>query len=197
MKQRLFTAVILASSAIPLYAQEHGGEGATLSPFAGNVGNAIWTLAIFLIVVILLGKFAWGPVLSLLQQREKFIHDSLAEARRDRDEAAAALKEYTEKLHAATREADAMIARGRDDAERFREEIKQKARAEADTIMRNAERQIQQETNKALQQIRQEAVDLSVMIASKLIKRNITKEDNERLIDDALAQLDKPGKTSH
>jgi len=196
MNQRFLTAAVLALSAVPLYAQEHGGE-TTLSPFAGDVGNAIWTLAIFALVVIVLGKFAWGPVLGLLKQREDFIHKSLADARADREAATAMLKEYTEKVQAAAREADAMIARGRDDAERFREEIKQKARAEADALMRNAERQIQQETSKALQQIRHEAVDLSVAIASKLIKRNITKEDNQRLIDDALKQLEKPGSPSH
>jgi F-type H+-transporting ATPase subunit b len=195
MKQRFLTVGFLVLAAMPLYAQEHGG--ADLSPFAGNVGNALWTLIIFAIVVIVLGKFAWGPVLGLLQQREEFIHKSLAAAKADREAAAATLKEHTEKLQAATREVDAMIARGRDDAERFREEIKQKARAEADTLLRAAERQIQQETSQALQQIRHEAVDLSVAIASKLIKRNITKEDNQRLIDDALQQLEKPGTASH
>ena len=68
--------------------------------------------------------------------------------------------------------------------------MRQKARAEADGIVKNAERQIQLETTRALQQIRHEAVDLSVMIASKIIQRNISKEDNERLIDDALKQMD-------
>ena len=68
--------------------------------------------------------------------------------------------------------------------------MKQKARAEADDIVKNAERQIQLETGRALQQIRHEAVDLSVMIASKLIQRNLSKEDNERLIDEALKQVE-------
>ena len=69
--------------------------------------------------------------------------------------------------------------------------MKQKARAEADGIVKNAERQIQLETGRALQQIRREAVDLSVMIASKLIQRNLTKEDNERLIAEAMSQLER------
>src|SRR5207247_414344 len=89
-------------------------------------------------------------------------------------------------------EAEAIIARSRGDAERVREEMKQKARAEAEGIVKNAERQIQLETARALQQIRREAVDLSVMIASKLIQRNLTKEDNERLIEDALSQVGGP-----
>ena len=68
-------------------------------------------------------------------------------------------------------------------------ELRDKAKAEADGIVKNAERQIQLETARALQQIRHEAADLGVAIASKLIQRNITKEDNEKLIDEALKQL--------
>jgi F-type H+-transporting ATPase subunit b len=83
-----------------------------------------------------------------------------------------------------------MLHQARQDAERLREEMKQKARAEADTILRNAERQIQLETARALQQIRHEAADHSVMIASKLLQRNLSKEDNERLIEDALKQVE-------
>jgi F-type H+-transporting ATPase subunit b len=67
--------------------------------------------------------------------------------------------------------------------------MRQKARAEADVIVRNAERQIQLETQRAVQQIRHEAVDLSVAIASKLIQRNLSKEDNDRLIQEALGQV--------
>jgi F-type H+-transporting ATPase subunit b len=161
-----------------------------LSPFAGNVGNAVWTLTIFVIVVAVLGKFAWGPILKLLQDREEFIHRAVAEAKRDRLEAEARLKEYTDKLQAAHGEAAAMLQDARRDAERLRAELREKARAEADTIIKTAERQIQLETARALQQIRHEAADLSVMIASKLIQRNLSKEDNERLIEDALNQVE-------
>lgn len=183
---RVLTAGVLALTALPVFAAE---EGAALSPFAGNFGNALWTLVIFLIVVFVLGKFAWGPVLSLLQEREKFIHDSLSQAKHDREQAQAQLKEYTAQLQAARTEAAALVADARRDAERLRGELRDKAKAEADTLIKNAERQIQLETARALQQIRHEAVDLSVAIASKLIGRNLTKEDNERLIDEALKQV--------
>src|SRR4030095_1653418 len=98
MTQRLIVTAVLTLAALPAYAQEHAAEAAGLSPFAGNVGNAIWTLVIFLLVLIILGKFAWGPVLSMLQEREKFIHTSLAEAKRDREEAEARLREYAAKI---------------------------------------------------------------------------------------------------
>ena len=187
MIQRLITVVLIVFAALPAYAAE---ETEGLSPFAGNVGNAVWTLTIFVIVVVVLGKFAWGPILTLLQDREEFIHKAVADAKRDREEAEVRLKEYTDKLQAARNETAAMLQDARQDAERLREEMRQKARTEADTIVRNAERQIQMETARALQQIRHEAADLSVMIASKLIQRNLSKEDNERLIEDALKQVE-------
>lgn len=187
MRQRLLAVAFVAMTALPLHAAE---EPPTLSPFAGNVGNAIWTLAIFVLVVIVLGKFAWGPVLGLLRQREDFIHRSLSDAKRDRDEAEARLNEYTAKLQRAHAEAGTIIEDARRDAERFREELHQRAKAEADTLLKNAERQIQLETGRAVQQIRREAADLSVLIASKLIQRNLSKEDNDRLIEDALRQVE-------
>jgi F-type H+-transporting ATPase subunit b len=176
-------------AAAPALAQEHHAE-APLSPFAGNVGNAIWTLGIFLIVVVVLGKFAWGPILSLLQQREAFIHKALSDAKHDREQAEERLKEYTKALQGARVEASAIVESARQDAERLRGQIREKAKTEADGMVKNAERQIQLETARALQQIRSEAVDLSVQIASKIIQRNLTKEDNERLIADALKQVE-------
>jgi len=187
MSQRLLTVLFIALTALPLQAAEEGGG---LSPFAGNFGNALWTLGIFVVVVIVLGKFAWGPVLALLRQREEFIHRSLSEAKRDRDEAEARLREYGTKLQTAQAEAASIIDSARRDAERLREEMKQNARAEADAIVGKAERQIQLETGRAVQQIRREAADLSVLIASKLLQRNLSKEDNDRLIEDALRQVE-------
>jgi F-type H+-transporting ATPase subunit b len=185
--KKLLIVAFLTLTALPIRAAE---EAPALSPFAGDLGNAIWTLAIFVIVVVVLGKFAWGPVLGLLQQREEFIHRSLSEAKRERDEADARLKEYAAKLQTAHAEAAALLEEARRDAERLREEIRQKARTEADRTIANAQRQIELETSRALEQVRHEAVDLSVMIASKILQRNVSKADNERLIDDAIKQVE-------
>ena len=184
--KKLLPVVFLALAAAPLYAAEE----APLSPFAGNVGNALWTLVIFAVVIIVLGKFAWGPVLSLLQEREQFIHKSLSDAKHDRDEAEARLKGYAAKLQSAQAEAVAIIEDARRDAERLRDDLRQRAKSEADTMIKNAERQIELQTSRAVQQIRQEAVDLSVTIASKLLQRNISKEDNDKLINDTLKQIE-------
>src|SRR5262249_52516959 len=124
--------------------------------------------------------------------RQSDIRKSLDDAQQARLELERLNQTSAQMITKARAEADEIIGRSRADAERLREDIKQKARAEADAVVKNAERQIQLETARALQQIRTEAVELSVMIASKLIQRNLTKEDNQRLIEDALRQVEGP-----
>ena len=155
-------------------------------------GLFIWTIVTFLVLLALLAKFAWRPLLAALDSRQETIRKSLDDAQQARQELEQLNKESAEILRTARIEAESIIAQSRADGERLREDVKQKARAEAEHIVRNAERQIQLETSRALQQIRREAVDLSVMIASKIIQRNISKEDNERLIEDALKQIEAP-----
>jgi len=155
-------------------------------------GLFIWTIVTFLVLLSLLAKFAWRPLLAALDSRQETIRKSLDDAQQARQELERLNKESAEIIRTARVEAESIISQGRADGERLREEVRQKARAEADHIVKNAERQIQLETGRALQQIRREAVDLSVMIASKIIQRNISKEDNERLIEDALKQIEAP-----
>jgi len=153
-------------------------------------GLFIWTILTFLVLLWLLAKFAWRPLLQALEARQQLIQKSLEDAQAARRELERVSQESAQILRESRVQAEAIIAQSRSDAERLREEMKQKAKAESDTIVRNAERQIQLETGRALQQIRHEAADLSVLIASKLIQRNLSKEDNERLIDDALRQVE-------
>jgi len=153
-------------------------------------GLYIWTIATFLILLVLLAKFAWRPLLEALEKRQESIRQSLDDARQARQELERLQAESQRILAQARTEAEAIVARTRDDANRLREELRQKAQQEAGGILRNAEKQIELETARALQQIRQEAVDLSVAIASKLLQRNVTREDNERLIDETFKQLE-------
>ena len=153
-------------------------------------GLFIWTILTFLVLLWLLAKFAWRPLLQALESRQELIRKSLDDAQEARRELERLHVESAQILKEARVQADSIITQTRSDGERLREEMRQKARTEADTIVRNAERQIQLETARALQQIRHEAADLSVMIASKLIQRNLSKEDNERLIEDALNQVE-------
>ncbi len=153
-------------------------------------GLYIWTIATFLVLVALLAKFAWRPLLEALEDRKESIRKSLDDARQARVELERLHAESAKILAQARAEAEAIMSRTRSDADRFREELKTKARAEAATLVKNAEHQIQLETSRALQQIRHEAVDLSVAIASKVLERNVSKEDNARLIEETFRELE-------
>ena len=153
-------------------------------------GLFIWTILTFLVLVALLAKFAWRPLLQALDSRQATIRKSLDDAQQAGRELERLTQESAEIIRTARAEAESIISRSRLDADRLREEMKQKARGEADYIVRDAQRQIQLQTGQALQQIRKEAAELSVMIASKILQRSISKEDNERLIDDALKQIE-------
>jgi F-type H+-transporting ATPase subunit b len=155
-------------------------------------GLFIWTIVTFLVLLTLLARFAWGPLLKALDTRQDGIRKALDDAQQARVELERLHQESIQIIRNARAEAEGIISQSRSDADRLREEMKQKARTEGAAIVRSAERQIQLETARALQQIRHEAVDLSVTIASKLIGRNLTKEDNARLIDEALKQIETP-----
>lgn len=152
-------------------------------------GLFIWTIVTFLVLLTLLAKFAWGPLLRALDSRQETIRKSLDDAQLAKRELERLQHESAQIIRQARIDAEAVISQSRTDAARLKEEMRQKARTEADAIVRNAERQIQLETERALQQIRHEAVDMSVMIASKILRRNLSKEDNEKLIDEALKQV--------
>ena len=152
-------------------------------------GLFIWTILTFLVLVALLARFAWGPLLQALERRQAAISQALDDAQRARQELEKLQRESAQMMASARAEAEAIVARSRSDAESLREELKQKARSEAAAIVKNAERQIQLETARAVQQIRHEAVDLSVAIASKILQRQVSPEDNEALIQEALKQI--------
>jgi len=153
-------------------------------------GLYIWTIVTFLILVAALGKFAWRPLLEALERRQAAIRKSLDDAQQAKQELER-LHVQSQKILADARvQAEHILSQTRSDANRLRDELKQKAQTEAAGVLKNAERQIEMETARALQQIRREAVDISVAIASKLLERNVTKEDNERLIEETFKQLE-------
>ena len=153
-------------------------------------GLYIWTILTFLVLLTLLAKFAWGPLLKALESRQDTIRRSLDDAQKAKVELERIQQESAQIVKQARVEADAIISQSRTDAAQLREEIRAKAKEDADGIIKNAERQIQLETTRAIQQIRHEAIDLSVEIASKIIQRNLSKEDNEKLIAEALRQVE-------
>jgi F-type H+-transporting ATPase subunit b len=153
-------------------------------------GLYIWTILTFLGLLILLRMLAWKPLLAMLQERQNTIAKSLDDAKQARQELERIHAEQQRILAEARAQAESIVAQTRDDANRLRDELKQKAQSEAAGIVKNAEKQISLEAARAVQQIRQEAVDLSVAIASKLLQRNVSRADNERLIDETFRQLE-------
>jgi F-type H+-transporting ATPase subunit b len=152
-------------------------------------GLYIWTILTFLVLLGLLARFAWKPLLAALQARQDRITQSLDDARRAQEEMERVKRESAEIVRQAHVEAGNIVSSSRADAERVREETKQKARTEAAGIIAAAERQIQAETLRARDDVRREAVDLSVAIASKLIRRNLSAEDNRAMIDEMIGSL--------
>jgi F-type H+-transporting ATPase subunit b len=153
-------------------------------------GLAIWTIITFLVLFALLAKFAWKPLLAFLDARQEAIKTSLENAQSAKRELERLHQESSQIIRKAHGEAESIVSKSWSDAERVREEMKQKAKTEADAIVKESKRQIEIETGRALRQIRSEVADLSVAIASKVIQRNVTKADNDRLIEDTLKQID-------
>lgn len=153
-------------------------------------GLAIWTIITFLVLLWFLAKFAWRPLLRALEARQETIRKSLDDAQQAKQELERLNRESAQILRNAHAEAELIVSKSRAEAEKLREEMKQKARMDAEGIIVEARRQIETEAGRALRQIRGEIADLSVMIASKLIQRNVSKEDNSRLIEETLKQIE-------
>ena len=153
-------------------------------------GLFIWTIVTFLVLLGLLAKFAWGPLLKALDERQEMIRKSLHDADQATQDLKRLHQESAQIIAAARADAQSIVAKSRVAADTVREDLKQKAKEEADALVRGAQRQIQLETARAVQQIRHEVVDLSLAVASKLIKKNLTQEDNDALIQDSLTQID-------
>jgi F-type H+-transporting ATPase subunit b len=153
-------------------------------------GLFIWTIITFLVLVALLAKFAWRPLLAALDRREKLIAKAIDDAEKARADLERVQQDAARLLADARVEGEAIVSRSRAAADRLGEELRQKASAEAAGILKKAEREIQLETTRAIEQVRREAVELSVAIASKILHRNVSAEDNRVLIEDSLRQLD-------
>lgn len=195
MMQRILTTLVSLAFAVPaLAAEAEHAEAGSPNLFAGDVGNAIWTLVIFLLVVFVLGKFAWGPILNTLQTRENFIREALEKAKRDREEAEARLRQYEEKLASARAEASAIVDEGRRDAEVVKRRVEADAKAEADKTIERAKREIQIATDTATKELYTLSAKLATQMAAKVVGRELSAQDHERLISEAIEGLGGAGR---
>lgn len=186
----LLAALLAASLALPALA---AGEGGGNNIFAGDLGNVLWTLLIFALVLVFLGKFAWGPMLDSLKAREDFIRESLETAKKDRDAAEARLREYDDKLTEARAEATAIVEEGRRDAEVLRQRIEEEARAESERTLQRAKREIGIAKETAVKELYTLSGTLATEIAAKIVGRELKAEDHARLIEESIGQLEQQG----
>ncbi|MFQ5737401.1 MAG: F0F1 ATP synthase subunit B [Acidobacteriota bacterium] len=155
-------------------------------------GLYIWTLITFLVLLTLLAKFAWKPLLAALRKREEMIRDSLDEADRVQREMEQLQEESKKVIAKAQREAESIVARAKTVGEKARQETLIKTKQQANAILAEAEEQIHIEKNKAIAEIKSEVVNLSLLVASKLIRKNLTREANQVIIEESLRQIESP-----
>jgi F-type H+-transporting ATPase subunit b len=152
-------------------------------------GLYIWSIIIFLALAFLLMKFAWKPLLAMLEKREDNIRHALFDAEKARDELIN-VKEDTEKLLSEARnESQAIVAAGKKNAERMKDEIIEKAQSKSDAILVDAKNQIEIEKDRAIADVKAEVINLSMEVAKKLIKKNLSTEDNLKLINDSISSI--------
>jgi F-type H+-transporting ATPase subunit b len=160
--------------------------GSLLSP---NPGLIFWTAITFVIVLIILKKIAWGPIISALDEREKGIQSSIDRAHKAKEEAEAILKKNRETLAKADAEADRIIREGKEYADKLRADISEKAQAESKKMISNAKDEIEQEKRRALDVLRNEVADLAVKGAEKIIKTTLDADLQKKIVDSMIQDL--------
>ncbi|MEM8930284.1 MAG: F0F1 ATP synthase subunit B [Acidobacteriota bacterium] len=182
------TATTLVLAAAPVLAAGGEGDGKG-NIFAGDIGNVIWTLLTFGLALFVLGKFAWGPLVQMLEQREQTIHDALASAKEDREASKAKLEELEQRLADARGEASAIVEEGRRDAEATAARILEEARAEATKERDRALRDISIAKETAVQELYQLSGKAATEIAGRIVGRELSADDHQQLITAAIEDL--------
>ena len=169
---------------VPVMAQEGGG-----GMFDVNLGLSVWTTLVFLTLLGILWRFAWGPILGAVQAREDGIQDTLDKAANEREEAAKLLAEHRQRMADARRQAQQVIAEGKEAGERVRKDIEEKARAEGDAMIERARESIEREKDAALDELRKESVDLALAAAAKLVQESLDEKKDRELVMGFIEEL--------
>lgn len=157
-----------------------------LSP---NGGLMFWTIVIFVLLLLLLSKFAFKPMLAAVEAREKKLQADLDDAKRDREEAMRVLAEHRAQLEKARSEAQKLIADGRATAEKLRTDLLEQTKAQQQEMLDRARRDIETEKVNAIAALRREAVDLAIAGAGKVIERNLDNDANRKLVEGFLGSV--------
>ena len=173
---------------IAIFAGDSGGKNLLTQV---TPGLYIWTIITFLLLFYVLAKFAWKPLLKMLEDRENLIKSSLDDAEKARQELEKINSESEVIISQARSEAQSILSDGKAAAEKIKDDTIAKAKDEASKIREDAKHQIQVEKDKAITDIKKEVVDLSISVAEKLINKNISEQDNSSLIEESLKKIKK------
>ncbi len=155
-----------------------------------NVGLTVWTLVVFAISLYILRKAVFPRITAALDQRREAIDESIDSAQRTREEAEQLLAEYRERLQEARHQSDEILGRARQTAEAHEREAHERAREIAAEAARRAERDIDAATKRALQELRKEVADLTILATEKVTRKTLDESDQRRLVDEALGEID-------
>ena len=155
-----------------------------------SLGLMIWTLAVFLFTMYVLSKVAFPRIQEALDKRANAIRESIEQAERTRQEADQVLQEYRQRLKEAREQADDIIHRARRAGEATKSQATEEGREKREELLAAARRDIEAETRRSLERIRQEVADLTVLATEKIARKSLTAEDQKRLIDEALGEVD-------
>lgn len=174
----------------PLLLLQEANEAAEQTPniFNLEIGVSFWTWVIFLVLLFVLSRYAFPPILGYAAAREERIQKSLDEAKQAREDAAALLEQQCRELAEAKEEAQRVIAEGKQDAEKVRAELLERAREEQQELVAGARADIQRERERAVETVRREAVDLALAAASKLVSERLDSERDRKLVEDFLSE---------
>ena len=155
-----------------------------------NVGLMIWTLLAFLVAFFILRKWAWPAITEALDKRQRAIEESIDAADHARTEAASLLEEYRERLKEARGQADEIVARARKAGEVHERESLEQAKVKREELLDQTRRDIEAETRRAIQEIRNEVADLTILATEKVTRKSLDDADQRRLVEEALSDLD-------
>ena len=155
-----------------------------------NVGLMVWTLVLFAVSLLILRRLAFPRISAALDRRQRAIEEAIDTAEETRRKADELLAEYRERLAEARKQAEEIIERARKVGETHERESEEEAKARREQLMDQARRDIEAETRRALQEIRAEVADLTVMATERVTRKVLTEEDQRKLVEEALRELD-------
>jgi F-type H+-transporting ATPase subunit b len=175
------------TNSLVLAAEKSGGGSFLVSP---GLGLMIWTLIAFGATFLILRKYAYPRISDALEKRRLMIEESIEHAKQIREEADKLLEEYRARLREAREQAEDILVRSRKAAEAFEAETREKTQKDHQEALERTRREIEAETRRALDEIRKEVADLTIIATEKVARKSLTGEDQKRLIEEALAEVD-------